>query len=307
MNNKKIDEILEQIKSNPGVLFSLLYPYMLVIVFAVGLYYLGNIGNVAQQKIPPLISEVPEVVDLIVQQPRSIPPVDVKVISISTPELIENGKIIYQSTCAVCHGEDGTGVGPGSVGLNPAPRDFTKHEGWINGETISGIYTTLQEGTANSSMIAYDFFTPEEKFGLIHYMRTTFITDPPVDTESELEALDNIYSLFAGVEVPAQIPTEFAAQFIRDENFAKIEKVNSAYEHILLNDVNHTAKLLNYITGNLQLAFSALANSDNWRGNKNALIIFLTSNVNQNGFNGRIFYLNEDEWSSLYNYLNNIL
>jgi len=307
MNNKKIDEILEQIKSNPGVLFSLLYPYMLVIVFAVGLYYLGNIGNVAQQKIPPLISEVPEVVDLIVQQPRSIPPVDVKVISISTPELIENGKIIYQSTCAVCHGEDGTGVGPGSVGLNPAPRDFTKHEGWINGETISGIYTTLQEGTANSSMIAYDFFTPEEKFGLIHYMRTTFITDPPVDTESELEALDNIYNLSAGVEVPAQIPTEFAAQFIRDENFAKIEKVNSAYEHILLNYTHQSAKLLNYITGNLQLAFSALANSDNWRGNKNALITFLTSNVNQNGFNGRIFNLNEDEWSSLYNYLNNIL
>jgi len=307
MNNKKIDEILEQIKSNPGVLFSLLYPYMLVIVFAVGLYYLGNIGNVAQQKIPPLISEVPEVVDLIVQQPRSIPPVDVKVISISTPELIENGKIIYQSTCAVCHGEDGTGVGPGSVGLNPAPRDFTKHEGWINGESISGIYTTLQEGTANSSMIAYDFFTPKEKFGLIHYMRTTFITDPPVDTESELEALDNIYNLSAGVEVPAQIPTEFAAQFIRDENFAKIEKVNSAYEHILLNYTHQSAKLLNYITGNLQLAFSALANSDNWRGNKNALITFLTSNVNQNGFNGRIFNLNEDEWSSLYNYLNNIL
>ena len=192
----------------------------------------------AQQKVPPLISEVPEVVDLTVMQPRSIPPVDVKVVSISTPELIEKGRVIYQSTCAVCHGEEGAGAGPGSVGLNPAPRNFTKHEGWINGETISGMYTTLQEGTENSSMIAYDFLLPEENFGLIHYMRESFITDPPIDSESDLEALDNIYNLSAGTEVPGQIPTEFAAQIIKDKNNEKIEKVISAYDYVLYNEID---------------------------------------------------------------------
>ncbi len=129
MNTEKIDKILEQIKSNPGALFGLLYPYVLEIVLAIGLYYLGNIGNVAQQKIPPLISEVPEVSDLTIQQPTSIPPVDVNLISVSTSELIEKGKVIYQSTCAVCHGGEGAGAGPGSVGLNPTPRNFLKHEG----------------------------------------------------------------------------------------------------------------------------------------------------------------------------------
>jgi len=214
MNTKKIDEILKQVKSNPGALFGLLYPYVLFIILAIGLYYLGNIGNVAQQNIPPLISDVPEIADLTIQQPRSIPPVDVNLISVSTPELIEKGKVIYQSTCAVCHGAEGAGAGPGSVGLNPAPRNFLIHEGWINGESISGMYTTLQEGTPNSSMIAYDFFLPEEKFGLIHYIQKTFITDPPVDSESELEALDNIYNLSAGVEIPGKDTCKFFLHYL---------------------------------------------------------------------------------------------
>ena len=56
MFRKKIDEILEQIKSNPGAAFGLLYPYILVIILLIGLYYIGNISNVVQQKVPPLIS-----------------------------------------------------------------------------------------------------------------------------------------------------------------------------------------------------------------------------------------------------------
>ena len=57
MIRKKIDEILEQLKSNPGAAFGLLYPYILVIVVLIGLYYIGNIANVVQQNVPPLISE----------------------------------------------------------------------------------------------------------------------------------------------------------------------------------------------------------------------------------------------------------
>ena len=307
MIRNKIDEILVQIKANPGTSFGLVYPYILVIVLAVGLYYLGNIGEVAQQNIPAAITEKPQLADITVQQPRSIPPVDVDVVSKSTPELIEKGRVIYQSTCSTCHGEDGEGTGPASVGLNPAPRNFNKHEGWKNGETISGIYTTLEEGIPNSSMIAYDFLLPEEKFALIHYIRSTFILDPPVDTKSDLEALDQIYNLSAGVEVPGQIPTQFAEQIIRDYNKKKIQKAISAYDYILYNDGNFSSMLLNDITNNLQLAFSALANSDQWRENKTALITFLTSNVNQNGFNGRIFILNDNQWTSLYNLFNNIL
>ena len=109
------------------------------------------------------------------------------------------------------------------------------------------------------------------------------------------------------MEVPAQIPIKFAEQLIKNENNDKFQKAKSAYDYILYNDSNYSSILLNNITSNLQLAFSALVNTDDWRGNKNALITFLINNVNQNGFNGRIFNLNENEWASLYNFLNNIL
>jgi mono/diheme cytochrome c family protein len=307
MIREKIDEILEQIKSNPAATFGLLYPYILVIILVIGLYYIDNISNVVQQKIPPLISEVPAIEDLTVQQPKSIPPVDIKVISISTPELISKGKESYTTTCASCHGEAGAGGGPGSVGLNPAPRNFTDKSGWKNGETISEMYTTLQEGIPNGSMIAYDFLTPEEKFAIIHFIRTEFITDPPVDSESELNALDQIYNLSAGTEMPGQIPTVLAQQIIKDNSNEKIERIYSARDQVLSNGSNPSAVLLNNVTSNLRLAFSALSNSDSWRGNTNALVLFLTNNVNQNGFNGRIFNLDQNQWSSLYNYLNNLL
>ena len=220
---------------------------------------------------------------------------------------LEKGSDSYKITCASCHGDEGAGGGPGSIGLNPAPRNFTDPQGWKNGESISGMYTTLQEGIPNSSMIAYDFLTPEEKFGIIHYIRTKFIANPPVDSESELNALDQIYNLSAGTEIPGQIPTNFAQQIIKDENNEKMARVISAYDQVVSNKSEPSAILLNDVTSNLRLAFSALSNSDNWRVNTNALVLFLTDNVNQNGFNGRIFNLDQNQWSSLYNYLNNLL
>ena len=157
MSDSNYKDKIEEIKQNPAMVFGLFYPYILIIILGIGIYYLANEANVAQQKIPPLTTPPVQVADLTLQQPKVIPPVDVNEISVPTPELIAIGSKIYKSTCAVCHGDEGTGIGPGSVGLNPVPRNFTNHDGWINGETIAGIYTTLQEGTLNSSMIAYDF------------------------------------------------------------------------------------------------------------------------------------------------------
>ncbi len=38
----------------------------------------------------------------------------------------ERGKLIYARRCALCHGEEGDGAGPGAERLNPPPRDFTE-------------------------------------------------------------------------------------------------------------------------------------------------------------------------------------
>jgi len=307
MSDSNYKDKIEEIKQNPAMVFGLFYPYILVILLGVGIYYLANEANVAQQKIPPLTTPSVQVADLTLQQPKVIPPVDVNQISVPTPELIAIGSKIYKSTCAVCHGDEGTGIGPGSVGLNPAPRNFTNHDGWINGETITGIYTTLQEGTLNSSMIAYDFLTPEENFGLVHYIRSEFIDDPPVDDEMDLSGLDMLYDLSAGMKVAGQMPTESAMQLIIENHAQKFDKITTVVENINKNLGSKSSQLLIGVIDNLQLALSALENSDKWQGSEDMFIKFLTTNVNQNGFNGKIFNLSSDEWNTLYNYLNNIL
>jgi mono/diheme cytochrome c family protein len=307
MSDSYYKDKIEEMKQNPGLLFGLFYPYILVIILGVGLYYLANEANVAQQKIPPLTAPPVVIVDLSIQQPKVIPPVDVNQISVPTPELIAAGSEIYKTTCAACHGIEGTGTGPGSIGLNPAPRNFTKHEGWINGEKIAGIYTSLQEGTPNSSMIAYDFLTPEEIFALTHYIRSEFIDDPPMDDDMDLLGLDILYDLSAGMKVAGQMSTESAMQIIAEDHVYKFDKISEAVEDINTNTGSKTSQLFKIVTDDLQLSLSALENSNKWRGSEELFIKFLTANVNQNGFNGKIFNLSSDEWNTLYNYLNNIL
>lgn len=307
MADKKLLEKINKIKENPGTLFGLIYPYILVIILGIGIFYLAHEGNVAQQNVPARIAPFPVVGDLKLEQPKSISPVNVKELSISTGAQIEKGKQIFNTTCAACHGENGTGTGPGSVGLNPTPRNFTKSGGWLNGETISGIFTTLEEGIPNSAMIAYDFLKPEDKFALAHYIRSKFIKDPPKDSESDLSTLDMLYKLSEGKETKGQIPTESAMKLMIEEKSGKIEKVDAAFSQINKGQKDNASLLLNKVTDNLHLALSALENSNKWRGNKDSFLSFVTVNVNQNGFNGKVFNLTADEWDNLYKYLNQIL
>lgn len=305
--NKLFQKIKEDFSSNPGAVFGLLYPYVLVIILIIGIIYLSNINQVARQSVPPIIPDSTTALrDLEVKKARTIPPVDVLEISKPTQELINEGQKTFTTVCASCHGENGTGAGPASIGLNPAPRNFTKDENWINGRTISGMYTTLQEGIPNSAMISYDFLPPKERFAVIHYIRSTFMQNPPEDSQGDLTALDQTYNLSSGMEMPAQIPVSAAMDLIMKENQGKINKLNSAFE-MINNSGNPSAVLFKDVTSDGRLALSSLIKSDSWNANKNSFEHFVTVNVNQNGFNGRIFNLTNAEWDELYNYLKKLI
>ncbi len=300
---KKIEEAKTEIKNNPGALFGILYPYVLVIIIITGLYYVANLDDVTDKQVPAVVPDTTIVTDLALLESRTIPPINIFNYREPTPELLAKGKELYNGICASCHNETGAGGGPASVGLNPAPRNFTNSEGWKNGRTLSGIYTTLQEGIEGSSMIAYDYLPPEDRISLAHYIRNEFITDAPVDGDDELAALDQLYNLSSGMEIPAQIPVSSAKQIILNEAKWKTEKIEYIVNLIETDRTKQSSKLFMYIVDNKKLAVSSLLNSKEWKNSEAKFVDFITLNINQNGFNGRVFNLRNDEWSLLFNFL----
>jgi mono/diheme cytochrome c family protein len=94
-----------------------------------------------------------------------------------SPELLEEGRILYLRNCATCHGVDGDGNGPSSAALWPPPRDFTKAQfkyagivdrGLPADDELARIITGGLEGTA---MAAWDLPEAEVRL-IIDYIKT---------------------------------------------------------------------------------------------------------------------------------------
>jgi len=304
---KKIIEFLNEVKHNPGTMFGILYPYILVIIVIIGLYYVANIGNVALNKQPAFIPDTTLVADIPVVAARTVPPVDIFKLKEPTAELLLKGKELYTTNCASCHNETGAGGGPASVGLNPAPRNFTNPDGWKNGRTISAIYTTLEEGIQGSAMISYNFLTPKERIALAHYIRQEFMKDVPLDIDADLAALNSIYNLSSGMEIPAQIPVAAAMEIISFENSQKEIKLEEALITINNDRNKYPVTLLEFIVDNERLALSALINSNNWKVDQIAFFNFIVLNSNYNGFNSEIINMSDFDRTLLFNYLNQLL
>ena len=305
---KSIKQKIEEAKKNPVTILALAYPYLLVIGLVIGLLYVSNFNFISRKGVP---SSLPDTAatqqDLQFKQAQVIPPVDVMKMKSPTPELIAKGKDLYSANCSSCHGIEGRGDGPASVGLNPPPRNYTSDENWVNGRTTSNIYKTLQEGITGSGMASYSYMNPEDLFALAAYIRTTFIQNPLEDTDSDLMMLDLTYNLSQGKEVPAQIPTSVAEDLIIKENAARYQKIVSTVKSINNNMSDAGAKLFKDVASNEFKALAVLSNSSDWRGNQQSFVNLVVNEVHQDGFNEKVFNLNNNEWDTLYKYLSKFM
>ena len=285
---------------NPGAVFGLLYPYVLVVILIIGIYYVKNLDNISRQNIPPVLSDTTVVSDLTVKNAMNVPPINIMDIKNSTPELLAEGEKLFKSNCSSCHGENGAGGGPASIGLNPAPRNFTSKDNWKNGTKLSQIYTTLQEGLPPSAMASYDYLLPEQKFALAHYIRTNFIPGPDTDSDADLQALDATYNLSAGLKLAAQIPVKSASFILIKENQSAADKISSTLSSIKKYQTENGFGVFSKVVTDKKVALSFLTKNSGWKQNESTFINLIVNNVNQNGFNGSVFILKNDEWNSLY-------
>lgn len=301
---EQIKEKIEEIKNSPGTIFGLVFPYFLIVGILIGLYFISKMEFLSRQNVPPVLRDTVVVSDLQMREAKIVPPINLSEIKNPTPQLLSEGETLYKSNCASCHGETGAGGGPASAGLNPAPRNFTSPDGWKNGAKLSQIYTTLQEGISGSAMVSYDYLLPEQKFALAHYIRTNFVPNPPEDSQADLEALDATYNLSAGQQLPAQIPVALAKTIVYQENEPNLNKVdntllkieNSSYKNFFLRLTNNNKVAVMFLVRNAD----SITNEQNFKK-------IVLNNVNQNGFNGNVFNLSDQEWTELYKFIISVL
>jgi hypothetical protein len=131
--------------------------------------------------------------------------------------------------------------------------------------------------------------------------------DPPQDSDDDLTALNQLYNLSAGMELPAQIPVSAAMTIIASETIVKTDKLDNAIKALNNDRTKYSVKLLEDIVDNEKFALSSLINTNDWKISENAFVDYLTMNVNQNGFNGKVFDLSDSDRNLLFNYLKQLL
>jgi mono/diheme cytochrome c family protein len=89
-----------------------------------------------------------------------------------SPELLKEGKKLFEQNCAVCHGDKGDGKGPAGVALKPAPSDFAAPlSKWPNTKgNPEKIFEVISKGIPNSAMVKWDQFSEKERWGLVFYV-----------------------------------------------------------------------------------------------------------------------------------------
>ena len=92
----------------------------------------------------------------------------VTVIPRQMPDLAR-GAALYAEQCAGCHGADGDGKGPQAAGLEPPPINFRDQARYLQ-RNLYGLYATITQGVADTSMQPYHELSAEDRWALAFYV-----------------------------------------------------------------------------------------------------------------------------------------
>jgi len=96
-----------------------------------------------------------------------------------TPELLAQGKKLYETNCAPCHGTKGDGKGPAGVALKPPPRTFNlplSQWTYSKGDPKK-VFEVITKGIPNTAMVKWDHLSEQERWTLV-YVVTEFASPP---------------------------------------------------------------------------------------------------------------------------------
>lgn len=274
----------------------------LIIAALFGILVLPGLRNAnkpaTQTGISPVVGETGwlDPAEFPIQKGRVIPPVDPKVLTEASPDLIARGEALYTQNCITCHGENGKGNGPAAGTMNPSPRNFTVTEGWINGRGMPDIYKTLQHGIPGSSMAAFDYLTKKDRMALVHYVQQ--LGGFP-DTSGDPGAMRSLFEELAapGEKTNNKIPVSMAMSKLEQE-YVPPDPVAVSQD-----DSIPEADLLRRAIADASRAAQVLRDSSIWRGGPEDLARSVLQDVPGNGFRSSVATWSPEEWKMLYDAL----
>jgi high-affinity iron transporter len=87
-----------------------------------------------------------------------------------TPELLTQGKKLYEQNCVTCHGPKGDGKGQLGAVLKPPPSDFNKpfnQWAFVKGD-LKKVFEVITKGIPNTSMVKWDQLSEQERWALVY-------------------------------------------------------------------------------------------------------------------------------------------
>jgi mono/diheme cytochrome c family protein len=96
-----------------------------------------------------------------------------------TPELLTQGKKLYEQNCVTCHGPKGDGKGPAGALLKPPPRDFNRPlSQWTYSKgDLKKVFDVISKGIPNTAMVKWDQFSEQDRWALVYFVEG-FATSP---------------------------------------------------------------------------------------------------------------------------------
>jgi mono/diheme cytochrome c family protein len=208
-------------------------------------------------------------------------------------ELIAHGKELFESNCIACHGSLGHGDGPAAGTMIPHPRNFASPAGWKNGVDLPGIFKTLSEGIAGTSMAPFDYLTRSDRMALAHQVQALGSFPRNAANPQTLAALSKELAS-SGEQIHNKIPVSMAMAKLEEEYAAR-----PPFE-IDVESQSPSAEILRRAVINQSRVSKILAESNAWRATPSNLAAAILPDVPENGFSAGTANLSPSDWNALH-------